>query len=90
MSRDEEIKQAEIKYSDDTLFDGCDYVGQFAKQEAFIAGAKWADEHPKPEMVNRQKFIKKACEYLESVLEHDLGYYGAADFSDTFRKTMEE
>lgn len=90
MSRDEEIKQAEIKYSDDTLFDGCDYIGQVAKQEAFIAGAKWADQNPKPEMVNKEEFIEKACEYLESVLEHDLGYYGAADFSDTFRKTMEE
>lgn len=44
--REEEIKQAEIKYSYDTLFDGCDYIGQYAKQEAFIAGAKWADEHP--------------------------------------------
>lgn len=90
MSRDEEIKKAEIKYSDDTLFDGCDYVGQYAKQEAFIAGAKWADEHPKPEMVNRQEFLEKSCEYLGSVLEYDLGYYGARDFADTFRKTMEE
>lgn len=66
MSRDEEIKQAEIKYSDDTLFDGCDYVGQFAKQEAFIAGAKWADEHPKPEMVNRQEFIEKLEKWIRN------------------------
>lgn len=64
MSRDEEIKKAEIKYSDDTLFDGCDYVGQYAKQEAFIAGAKWADEHPKPEIVNKEEFIEKACNWL--------------------------
>ena len=40
MTREEQIKQAEVKYSDDTLFDGCDYIGQVAKQEAFIAGAK--------------------------------------------------
>lgn len=46
ITREEQIKQAEIKYSNDTLFDGCDYIGQVAKQEAFIAGAKWADEHP--------------------------------------------
>lgn len=45
ITREEQIKQAEIKYSNDTLFDGCDYIGQVAKQEAFIAGAKWADEH---------------------------------------------
>lgn len=34
--------------------------------------------------------LEKACEYLESVLKHDLGYYGAADFANTFRKAMEE
>lgn len=44
MTREEQIKQAEVKYSDDTLFDGCDYIGQVAKQEAFIAAAKWADK----------------------------------------------
>ena len=39
---------------------------------------------------NQTKIINRACEYLESVLEHDLGYYGAADFANTFRKAMEE
>lgn len=39
---------------------------------------------------NQNQIINRACEYLESVLEHDLGYYGAADFANTFRKTMEE
>lgn len=56
----------------------------------FIDGAKWADEHPKPGTVNKQEFIERACKYLESVLEHDLGYYGAAQFADNFRKSMEE
>ena len=46
ITREDQIKQAEIKYSNDTLLDGCDYIGQVAKQEAFIAGARWADEHP--------------------------------------------
>ena len=27
--------------------------------EGIIIGAKWADEHPKPEMVNKQEFIGK-------------------------------
>lgn len=39
---------------------------------------------------NQKQIINMACEYLESVLEHDLGYYGAADFANTFRKSMEE
>ena len=48
--------------------------------DAFEAGAEWAQEF----------MIKKACEYLESALKPDLGYYGAAEFADTFRKAMEE
>lgn len=42
--------------------------------------AEWADK----------TMLDKACSYLESVLKHDLGYYGAIDFANTFRKTMEE
>lgn len=45
-----------------------------------------AIEEPQEKMVS----LDKACEYLESVLKHDLGYYGATDFADTFRKAMEE
>lgn len=41
-------------------------------------------------LVDGQKqLLDKACDYLESALKHDLGYYGAADFTDTFRKAME-
>lgn len=41
-------------------------------------------------VVDGQKhFLDKACKYLESVLEYDLGYYGAAEFVDNFRKVME-
>ena len=42
------------------------------------------------EFINIDAFIKKACEYLESSLKHDLGYHGAADFVDAFKKAMEE
>ncbi len=38
----------------------------------------------------RKRFLNKACEWLESVLKSDLGYYGVAEFADTFRKAMEE
>lgn len=75
MTREEQIKQAEIKYSDDTLFDGCDYIGQVAKQEAFIAGARWADEHPKSELVNKQEFIAKVKRWLENNTNWNLHYY---------------
>lgn len=38
----------------------------------------------------RERFLNKACEYLESALKPDLGYYSAAEFVDNFRKVMEE
>lgn len=42
-------------------------------------------------LVDGQKhFLNKACEYLESALKPVLGYYGAAEFADNFRKVMEE
>lgn len=71
------------------MFDGCDYIGQEAKREAFIAGAKWADEHPKDGMVSLDKVEK----YLR---ENIILYVWATDldkreewFRD-FRKVMEE
>jgi hypothetical protein len=62
MTRKEQIQQAEHKYSEDTMFDGCDYIGQVAKSEAFIAGANWADEHPDEE--SHKKEIKKILKIL--------------------------
>ena len=44
----------------------------------------------KGKLDSKIEFIEKACEWLESSLKHDLGYYEAADFVDTFRKAMEE
>ena len=58
----------------------------FDYEDGFKRGVNWADKNPKAGMVS----LDRACEYLESVLEHDLGYYGAAEFADTFRKAMEE
>lgn len=46
MTREEEIDNALVAYSNETEFDGCDYIGEVAKEKAFIAGAKWADKHP--------------------------------------------
>lgn len=74
MTREEQIQQAEINYSVDTMFDGCDYIGQEAKQEAFIAGAKWADEHPEREMINKQEFITKVKRWLEIETDWNMEY----------------
>ena len=84
MTRDEQIKKAEIKYSNNTLFDGCDFIGQVAKQEAFIAGAKWADE----------TMIDKACKWLEYYVEMYIdNYNGTIDISsmvEDFQEAMKE
>lgn len=85
ITREEQIKQAEIKYSNDTLFDGCDYIGQVAKQEAFIAGAKWADA----------TMIDKACKWLSDNKDnYIIDIEGEILIDDQiitdFRKTMEE
>lgn len=65
MTRKEQIQQAEHKYSEDTMFDGCDYISQVAKSESFIASAKWADKHPKEELIDeRKEYIKKILKIL--------------------------
>lgn len=86
MIREGQIKRAEIKYSDATLFDGCDYVGQVAKQEAFIAGAKWADEHPKEGLIS----IEKAKIWVRNAFAEYFGNELANNITDEFIKTMEE
>ena len=95
MTREEQIQQAEINYSDDTIFDGCDYIGQVAKQEAFIAGAKWADANPQ---FSKEKFIEKACDWLVmnasdyaiSTTGDDDDCVVSLDMVEDFRKAMEE
>jgi hypothetical protein len=95
MTREEQIQQAEINYSDDTIFDGCDYIGQVAKQEAFIAGAKWADANPQ---LSKEKFIGKACDWLVmnasdyaiSTTDDDDDCVVSLDMVEDFRKAMEE
>ena len=95
MTREEEIKKAEVEYFNETYFDGCDYVGEVAKTAAFIAGAKWADEHPKEGMVS----IDKACAWLNDTMDYlDCGDYDRLthyadtieEMIDDFRKAMEE
>lgn len=91
MTREEQIQQAEINYSNDTIFDGCDYIGQVAKQEAFIAGAKWADANPQ---FSKEEFIEKTCWWLR-----ETAHFYVSDFTgelddngllEDFKKAMEK
>lgn len=83
MTREEQIQQAEINYSDDTIFDGCDYIGQVAKQEAFIAGTKWADSNPQ---FSKEKFIDKVCEWLRN----NIDFYVETNYGEDFWVNMEQ
>ena len=46
--------------------------------KAYKAGAEWADE----------TMIDKACEWLDSVLKANMGYYAGAQALEDFRKAM--
>lgn len=89
MKRKEQIQDAAADYRDGICCGFYDPVAD-ARQDSFICGAEWADEHPKPGMVNKQEFLERAYDYSQAVLEHDLGYYGAIDFANTFCKSMEK
>lgn len=63
--------------------------------EGIIIGAKWADEHPKSDMVNKQEFVEKACKiYKKHLMKFNTPL---REFSTTidevvsvFRKQLEE
>lgn len=87
MTREEQrIEEAKNRFSDDQIY-------PISKMYAFVEGVKWADEHPKPEMVNKQEFIEKACEWLLN--NAHLYVYATtkekrALMFDNFKKAMEE
>ena len=43
-----------------------DYTHIASKINAFVEGANWADEHPKPESINKQEFVEKIWQWLQS------------------------
>lgn len=62
------------------------------KISTFIDGARWADEYPKPGMINKQEFIEKVVKYLEANfpdIENVGGWYKES-FINNFLKAMEE
>ena len=86
MTREEQIEKAEIKYFDETRFDGCDYVGEVAKTTAFIAGTKWSDAHPKEGMVS----LDKVCEWIEEHMSDFCSECAEQALISWLRKAMEE
>lgn len=62
--------------------------------EGIIIGAKWADEHPKSEMVNKQEFIEKVIKWVKNGdnIEKYLHVRTSLtdNFADALRKYLEE
>lgn len=53
-----------------------------SKINAFVDGVKWADEHPKPEMVNKQEFIEKTWQWLKAHIKFEtISYNDVWDMS---------
>ena len=77
MTREEEIEKAKVKYFNKTYFDICDYNEEDADSEAFIAGAKWADEHPNTEDIEMVlAYTYKGLGWLAENMEFDMGTMG--------------
>lgn len=100
MTRKEKIKRAAFEYADKELIGIID----FKKEEAFIEGAMWADEHPVVKVGGAIKnyergyedAIDKTCEWLEQHLHHDNvgGFWADAtdvdDFINQFKSSCSE
>ena len=65
MTREKEIHESAIKITHFAQF-GYNGKGLLNACEAFILGAKWADAHPKPGMVNKQEFIEKLEKWIRN------------------------
>lgn len=101
MKRKEEIEKASVDYQmskHPMAIGGDEFADTIYKvnvNPSFIAGAEWADQHPKG-LWDSEKFIEKACEYIYShahvttFLDIRLEKGSITEFVDNFRKAMEE
>ena len=80
MTRAEERRQVARKYIKTPTVPGGNEMFAYGD---FIAGAEWADEHPRKGLVD----IDKACEYIKEYapIDHDCD-----GFIEDFRKAMED
>ena len=57
---------------------------------AFIDGAEWSDEHPKPGTVNKQEFIKKTISYFTPILKTYCSEECVKELIDGFVNSIEK
>ena len=60
-----------------------DYTHIASKINAFVEGANWADEHPKPQSINKQEFVEKIWQWLQSHIKIEtISYNDVWDVSE--------
>jgi hypothetical protein len=99
MKRKEQIQNAAADHRDCVCCDFYDPIAD-ARQESFIEGAEWSDEHPKEGMVSLEDVCKFLDEHLytgTSTGDYDYGqeyiysdFDNASDLIFALRKAMEE
>lgn len=57
---------------------------------SIIEGIRWADNHPKSEMVNKQEFIAKAKSWVKNCFTGPFDEGMANNIADEFEKYMKE
>lgn len=93
MTREEQIIEAGTYYlcgsrPPKTCGHNMHELAYISRNLVFEAGAKWADEHPKSEMVNKQEFIARVCKWLYNNWQGEDFYM--TDIIEGLRKDLEE
>lgn len=96
MAREEEIIEASIDYQIATnpkCIAGesfADFAHEMNVNQSFIEGAKWADQHPRKELVDKEKVEQWIIGYFEFLNDAGKHHFKIDKFIENFRLTMEE
>lgn len=85
-TRKEQIEKVSEKWAE-SASDGLYYDKgplKRCRKGGFVAGAKWADEHPREGLVD----IEKVCEWWSEVPDDTYGFNPCRIYMDDFRKAM--
>ena len=95
MTREEQIIEAGAYHScgrrpPKTCGHNMHELAYITRNLSFEEGAKWADEHPKSDMVNKQEFIEKAKAWVKNCFIGPFGEGLADNIANEFVKHLEE
>jgi hypothetical protein len=93
-TRKEQIEKVSERWAE-SASDGLHYDKgplKVCRKGGFVAGAKWADEHPREGLWDAEKVIEWLKEYTDDyiVCDSDDSWLRVVDFIRDLRKAMEE